>query len=267
MKKAFTLIELAVAVAILGIVMVMAGAIFKVSIASQRTAAANAEIMRKLRAITEQLDADFEGLIRTIPGRTDIETGGGDPNKNADRIAFLAQGDFQSTMQYGSSPRTVVGNVASIFYGQAADPYPDTDPNIDPFIGDPKQKILVRRQTILTSDSDPGLPDSQPWDEYFKISLAQWRLDPPFDEESDWTARPSVDLDDPNDLVMYMARGVDNFTIDLFAGFEPEGGIRWSRADSDQVSTRAFRFTFTLYDSKGIIKNGRTFTHIVYLDD
>jgi len=29
---------------------------------------------------------------------------------------------------------------------------------------------------------------------------------------------------------------------------------------------RALKFTFTLYDSKGIIKEGRTFTHVVYLD-
>lgn len=29
---------------------------------------------------------------------------------------------------------------------------------------------------------------------------------------------------------------------------------------------RALKFTFTLYDSKGVIKGGRTFTHIVYLD-
>ena len=29
---------------------------------------------------------------------------------------------------------------------------------------------------------------------------------------------------------------------------------------------RALKFTFTLFDSKGIIKEGRTFTHIVYLD-
>jgi len=29
---------------------------------------------------------------------------------------------------------------------------------------------------------------------------------------------------------------------------------------------RALKFTFTLYDSKGIIKEGMTFTHIVYLD-
>jgi prepilin-type N-terminal cleavage/methylation domain-containing protein len=30
---------------------------------------------------------------------------------------------------------------------------------------------------------------------------------------------------------------------------------------------RALKFTFTLFDSKGIIKEGRIFTHIVYLDD
>jgi len=30
---------------------------------------------------------------------------------------------------------------------------------------------------------------------------------------------------------------------------------------------RAIKFTFTLYDSKNIVKKGRTFTHIVYLDD
>ena len=29
---------------------------------------------------------------------------------------------------------------------------------------------------------------------------------------------------------------------------------------------RALKFTFTLYDSKGVIKGGRTFTHIVYLN-
>jgi hypothetical protein len=30
---------------------------------------------------------------------------------------------------------------------------------------------------------------------------------------------------------------------------------------------RALKFTFTLYDSKGILQNGRTFTHIVFLDN
>jgi hypothetical protein len=30
---------------------------------------------------------------------------------------------------------------------------------------------------------------------------------------------------------------------------------------------RALKFTFTLFDSKGIIKGGRTFSYIVYLDN
>jgi hypothetical protein len=30
---------------------------------------------------------------------------------------------------------------------------------------------------------------------------------------------------------------------------------------------KALKFTFTLYDSKGIIEDGRVFTHIVYLGD
>ena len=30
---------------------------------------------------------------------------------------------------------------------------------------------------------------------------------------------------------------------------------------------RALKFTFTLYDSKGIFENGKTFTHIVYLNN
>jgi hypothetical protein len=30
---------------------------------------------------------------------------------------------------------------------------------------------------------------------------------------------------------------------------------------------RSLKFTFTLYDSRGLIRHGRTFTHIVYLDN
>lgn len=30
---------------------------------------------------------------------------------------------------------------------------------------------------------------------------------------------------------------------------------------------RALKFTFTLYDSKGVFENGRIFSHIVYLDN
>lgn len=73
-----------------------------------------------------------------------------------------------------------------------------------------------------------------------------------------------MDLRLEDDLVMYMAKGVDNFTIEWLGG---PGSMNWVRSTSGSVSTRAFKFTFTLYDSHGVIKNGRTFTHIVYLGD
>ena len=59
MRKAFTLMEMVVALGILAIVMSFAGVIFRVSVDSHRLALANAEILQKLRAITEQLDCGF----------------------------------------------------------------------------------------------------------------------------------------------------------------------------------------------------------------
>ena len=85
---------------------------------------------------------------------------------------------------------------------------------------------------------------------------------------------------DPHDVQanqpMYLARGVHNFTISYLergdeVGTEP---IVWKRdVESDEdddnepqtISPYVFKFTFTLYDSRGIITNGRTFTHIVFV--
>ncbi|MHC4646661.1 MAG: type II secretion system protein, partial [Planctomycetota bacterium] len=62
MKKGFTIIEVVVSIGILAVIVSFAGVVFKVSIESQRMAAANAEIMQKFRAITDQLNSDFKGL-------------------------------------------------------------------------------------------------------------------------------------------------------------------------------------------------------------
>ncbi len=58
----------------------------------------------------------------------------------------------------------------------------------------------------------------------------------------------------PTDQINYwgpVSEMMYNSTDNFAAGFYP----------------RALKFTFTLYDSKGIIQEGRTFTHIVYLGD
>jgi prepilin-type N-terminal cleavage/methylation domain-containing protein len=115
-RKAFTLVELVVSIAMLTIVVSFAGVAFKAGIDSHRVTMANAEIMQKLRAITDQLNADFKGIIERPSGKVFFQLGPQlDGPLRGDRIAFFTNGDFQSTGQYDGKP--VVGNVAAVFYG------------------------------------------------------------------------------------------------------------------------------------------------------
>ena len=261
-QAGFTLIELVVAVGILAMVISFAGVIFRVSIDSQRTAAANAEILQKLRVITEQLDADFEGLLYSYGGSlgasTDRLFADGRPvDVNSDSIIFFSAGDFQSTRQYGG--KTMVGNAACIFYCQ-----PDPNSFIQPY--KPQERILLRRQTILTPDGPSATSD--PRGEYYSKSLSEWRIAPPFSDLDDWVRRPVIEPNNIEEyLPMYVAKGVDNFTIYYAEQWDDaKGPENWKRRPEDNpggISPIAFKFEFTLYDSKGIIRNGRTFTHIV----
>jgi len=266
-NKAFTLIEVVAAVAILAMVISFASVIFGVSIEAYRTSVANTEIMQKLRAITDQLNADFKGQMWSPPGKINF---GFD---SSDSIVFFASGDFQSTRQYDG--RTVVGNVACIYYGLA-----DTPTSVPP-----REKILVRRQTILTSDSSLETFNLNPVREYYnEKSLAELSaeyaasVDGNTLEMGQLMERPDLDPNDlqEDDLVMYMARGVDNFTIQYVGSEDPDLDrefYEWRPENEDipglpedfRFSPLAFRFTFTLYDSRGVIEEGRTFTHIVYL--
>lgn len=139
-NKAFTLVELLVAIGILAMVMSFASVIFRVSIDSYRTAMANAEIMRKLRAITDQLNADFQGLRKegeifaawvAVPGPGADPC---DPNsyERFDRIMFFADGDFQSYRVNPATGNVIRGNVARVCYmlarnadGKRAEEYAD----------------------------------------------------------------------------------------------------------------------------------------------
>ncbi len=277
MRKAFTLIELIVAIGILAIVISFAGIIFRVSIASHRTALANAEIMQNLRVITEQIDADFRGGLLEYGGRiqahtrtykTDDDDDDDDANDieiNSDCMVFISNGDFQTTNQYEG--HTVVGNVAAIFYGSP-------DPNSYDRRPDPQDRVLLRRQTILAPTAP--LSGSDPNGEYYSTSLQQWMAGTPNSDFEGWIEHPKID---PNDLgsylPMYMAKGVDNFTVSYLEGGYAVGTdpIEWTRRVQGEdpnagvlISPYAFKFTFTLYDSRGIIKDGRTFTHIVLIN-
>ena len=158
---------------LLAAVLAAAGVVFHYSVDAQRTASATSEIMRNLRAITDQINADFEGICKeSILCIYENESG----NVRADKIGFFSTGDFRTTRQYDDE--TVAGNVAVIFYGQSG----AVDVNGLQVCPDPcssneddrKEKILARKQVILTSDenlsdSDPNEPFN---DEYKKSSLA-----------------------------------------------------------------------------------------------
>lgn len=367
MRKAFTLIELVVAVGILAMVLSFASVIFRVSIGSHRTAIANAEIMQKLRAITDQLDADFEALrkdgeifvvwVATAPPAADPT----DPRayERFDRIMFFSDGDFQS---YSTNPM-VRGNVARICYMLAK------KDNVWAQAQDREKRILARTQHILTADSrlvnflapatfGGTTPEWFEWNnryEYDKMSLEQWKNipmeEPAMPAKEDMLAvitgirvkesmpderliGASVDPANPDSIHMLFCEGVGEFKVqgwhDVLQRWMPEvdpdrdGSLAdtdfllattGDRLDPERVPGvlypyppygkvilggqfecpdtpegrqkfqqlrrllnqqyfsqipgvgRALKFTFTLYDSRGVIEGGRTFTHIVYLGD
>jgi len=359
MKKAFTLIELLVAIGVLAIVLSFASVIFKLSIGAHRTAIANADIMQKLRAITNQLNADFKGLRKdgeifvvwsaqpvSAANYRDNDFDGYD---RFDRIMFFADGDFYS---YGTNPM-VRGNVARICYAIAR------RGNLRAEQQNRTGRALARTQHILTADSgladffDPNLnpgtlerTDRQWYDwnnrlEYDRISLEEWKhipwaIIPNNPTEPNMPNKPNVlsaitDIKvensilteavrgamvnpaDPNSIHMLLCEGVGEFKIQGWSDaqqrwvpevdpdgdgdltdshfylldpnsvpgvlypYPPYGGvainnISYPREQIDEMHFdaipglgRALKFTFTLYDSKGVIKEGRTFTHIVYL--
>ncbi len=341
-NKAFTLIELLVAIGILAIIMSFASVIFKVSIGAHRTAIANAEIMQKLRAITDQLNADFEGLrkdgeifvvwvAKPVPA-ADYKDNDLDGYERFDRIMFFADGDFQS---YKVNPM-VRGNIARIFYMIARNGMVRAQGQ------DRTKRVLARAQHILTADQrladfpDPNSFSDAQWYEwnnryeYDKISLDGWK-EIAWENKinmlsvmSDITVGTSnvnesirgvtVEPSDANSIHMLLCEGVGEFKIQgwydaqqrWIPEVDPDGdgdladthfffadpnsvpgvlypypssgvvtinNINYPREQVDEAHFnaipglgRALKFTFTLYDSKGIIKEGMTFTHIVYLD-
>jgi prepilin-type N-terminal cleavage/methylation domain-containing protein len=174
--RAFTLIEIVVAVALLALVFAFAGAIFKVSINSYHTAVANAEIIQKLRAITDQLNADFAGLRKDgeifVIWKASLKNGfpPADPNsyERFDRIMFFADGEFQSYGRPGQPD--VNGNLARICYILASKPPVNigVDPPERPSAQKPEKRVLAKTQHILTSTTGSQTPtdaniDPQDW--------------------------------------------------------------------------------------------------------
>ncbi|MCP4259015.1 MAG: type II secretion system protein [Planctomycetes bacterium] len=339
-NNAFTIIELLVAIGILAIVLSFSSVIFKVSIGAHRTALANAEIMQKLRAITNQLNTDFHGLrkngeifmvwVAKPMTSTEYKDNDLDGYERFDRIMFFADGDFQSY-----KPPVVRGNIARICYMIAK------KGNISAEGQERTKRALARNLHILTNDASlDDFPDFDNftdvqwynWNnqyEYDKISLDGWKNISWENKKDMLTATTDIQVDDSivnkavrgvevepadaNSIHMLLCEGVGEFKIQGWYEAEqqwipevdpdgngnladthfflnepnnvpgvlypePYGTVHINTFDYQRELLneanfniipglgRALKFTFTLYDSRGIIKDGMTFTHIVYLD-
>ena len=148
-RKAFTLVELMVAMGVLAIVMAMAGVIFKAALKSHRMAVANADVLSKFRLISQQLDHDFQGL------RKDGEIFVAwveDPTHQGfrlDRIGFYSIGDFQN---YGDD-EVEKGRLARVTYMLGRrDGRPAQNQK-------PEERVLARSQHIYCYGSTQWLEE------------------------------------------------------------------------------------------------------------
>ena len=158
-NNAFTIIELLVAVALLVILVALSSAVFTTTVKAHRKATASIEVTRTLRALTDQLSADFRGLRKDMPLMirfypTIDPLLPGDIGPSCDMIHLFADGDFQTTNQYDDNNggmKTIVGNVARICYSHANSRDQIASPGTEDF---ENHQVLARKAHILTADAD-----------------------------------------------------------------------------------------------------------------
>jgi len=298
-RSGFTLIELTVAVGLLAMVLVFANRIFKISIETHRIAIANAEVMQKMRAITDQLNADFKGLrkdgylvlyCQLSPARREYQNFMPKPFQ-MDRLYYFTTGDFQSWF----AP-DIRSNIAGVYFGHD---------HFSLYLNDrvASEWNLARDVELITA-GESSLPIdcnnmSFAWrkanvsvtlDKARKLLSSPVEIDTRYPDQSgskieslmcqnvgeiiiEWTdgtkypdnslawfglynQRKSINPVYPYNLIEHKPGGLETYR----AEWTPTPRIR-------KYWPKAIRFTFTLYDSNGVKRKGRTFTHIVYLGD
>lgn len=174
-NKAFTIVELLVAMALVVILVGLSSLIFAAGVKAFRAADSTVEVVRRAESITRQLDADIAALQTGAPLAVwfeRIQVGTEDDGitpiyRHYDQILFFANGNFQ-TMRQTSTPagfQTVRGNMARVYYGHAW--RADLDSNVEPWAwtnptgkdgyrwfsqDDPGVRLLSRRVHLLTSE-------------------------------------------------------------------------------------------------------------------
>jgi type II secretory pathway pseudopilin PulG len=171
-NKAFTILELLVAMALLVAMLAISGMVFKMAVDAHRRAEATGQVTRKLRAIVNQLDADFRGLrsdcdifIGWVPvpmDRNGTLLPSNTPPANVhhyarfDKILFYTNGNFQTYVPWSYTDSThtppdwkdyVTGNIARVCYSHA-----ESSVGNNPIYQLPSRRVLARSQHIYAPD-------------------------------------------------------------------------------------------------------------------
>jgi prepilin-type N-terminal cleavage/methylation domain-containing protein len=199
-KKAFTIVELLVAMALMAILMALSSLIFATAVRAHRTADSTVEIVRRAGSIAGQLSADLRGLQADAPLAIWFENadtdGDGLADTRYDQILFFANGDFQTIKQYNRlipPPVTVQGNISRIYYGHAW----QVNTAVAPWTfeksyrwvsaANPGARLLSRRTHLMTSDT----------------SLSYIGVSPPFPDMTDPATFVSSFVPARNNIVEY----------------------------------------------------------------
>jgi len=227
MKKAFTIIELLVAISVIVIVLAGSGYVFKTAIKAERTARATAEIARKLRAITDQLNADFRGIryegemaFAWVPSeiKEDVPDDGTDElvvtgYERFDQMMFFTDNNVNMHASYNDNP-TVRGNIARVHYTLAYNKEGES-----PYQQDKSKRVLARVQHIYTP------PANDPTVAYFPELYQD-----PFDYEvyqfgEDYFEYDNTTMFEWLNMSDYIREQVYSSILDLYVDFDKDGKI------------------------------------------
>ncbi|MCK4998388.1 MAG: hypothetical protein KAS23_02595 [Anaerohalosphaera sp.] len=296
MKKGHTIVELLVAMGLLAAIMLASGTVFQQAIGAHRTAKATSQVSQKLRTVTQQLDSDFKGLRKDAPFAVYFTQSGGD------QIMFFADGDFQgygipdrsnlARIYYGAAnvfgvrPKPTLARRQHIYLPVASELFPD----ISDLAGSLAANNNVAEYDTLTLSQ---------WKSICGYTVNNDIIVSNIFSLGGIDGRAVIDTESLTDagVSSLMCQGVSNFKVQ-FAN--PVGGsLMWWPQDFDYIDNNdplfpfpapnelgfsanmaggvtnwrfgavpnALKFTFTLHDDAGVFVDGKTFTHIVYLNN
>lgn len=252
-QSGFTIVELLVAIGLLGMIIASSGLVFSKAVESHRLAKATSEITQKLHAITDQIEKDFASLrkdgeifIAWVPKACDDDGDGTiDRYERLDRMLFFTSGDFVSYDEYSGTynQSCVTGNLALVCYSFAR----DADNTLPP-VQQAADRTFTRTQHIFTADSGladmpiiplaTGIADERIFRnnfflyEYTTLTMDRW-MRIPVDQKTRMLTLitaiqnigsapvslpveeygSAVDPDDPTSIYMFLCEGLGSFSV------------------------------------------------------